>query len=196
MMPCCHIFVLHTLVALCVQSNCEWVNGNGNPYVKSAFDFRGISDYAPLLLYKSFTPDNTTADGMNIRIVITDDTVRVCINCCVCVCACNILSSQIVEVPDETFFVQLFLPGISPVWGSNMWSSVLIVDDGDGGVADRGYMEKMYAWEDIPALTAPDGLKGGLFGSEVAIGGPSGTILIAGAPGMPVSGLSSVGRVQ
>ena len=58
------------------QSNCEWVNGDGNPYSKSAFDFRAVSDYTPLRLDLVFDPAATN-DDQDVQIIVTDDTVRV-----------------------------------------------------------------------------------------------------------------------
>lgn len=51
------------------------MNADGDPYAKSAFDFRGVSDYTPLVLQMSFLPDNTTTDSIVVPVVITDDTV-------------------------------------------------------------------------------------------------------------------------
>jgi hypothetical protein len=103
---------------------------------------------------------------------------------------------QIVEVPDETFHVQLFLPAVQPTFGSNMWSRVLITDDGDGGVADKGYFEKFYAQDSLGAGVLSDPIRGAYYGSSVAIGGPLGSIMLVGAPGIEVSSQPSVGRVR
>lgn len=103
---------------------------------------------------------------------------------------------QILEVPDETFQVQLFLPGVQPSFVGNMWSRVLIVDDGDGGVADRGYFEKLYAQLDLGGGNVSDPLEGGYYGSGVALGGPAGQILLVGSPGLSPSGVAAVGRVR
>jgi hypothetical protein len=77
-----------------------------------------------------------------------------------------------------------------------MWSRALIIDDGDGGVAQRGYFEKVYAQDDLQAGGLSDPIQGANFGSAIAVGGPDGSIMLSGAPGITVSGFAHVGRVR
>ena len=97
------------------------------------------------------------------------------------------LRPQIIENPDETFHLQLYSPGVQPAFGGDLWARVLIVDDGDGGVGSRGYLEKLYS-EDTPEA-------GALFGYSVALGG-GGNFALVGSPHAAVAGNSSVGRVR
>jgi hypothetical protein len=59
------------------QSDCEWVGGDSTTLTKTAYDFRAVNDYAPLLLDLTFSPDNSTTVNtiMNLSVVITNDKV-------------------------------------------------------------------------------------------------------------------------
>ena len=101
------------------------------------------------------------------------------------------------EVPDETFQVQLYLPGVEPAYGSNMWSRISITDDGDGGVGVRGYYEKLYGQIDLGMGVYSDSIRGGLYGSSLALANTgSAILLLVGSPGVDVDNVASVGRVR
>jgi hypothetical protein len=95
--------------------------------------------------------------------------------------------AQVVENPDETFHLQLYSPGVQPTFGGNLWSRVLVRDDGDGGVLSRGYLDKLYA------QAVQD--EGSLFGAAVAMGA-AGTVALVGSPHSAVDGRAAVGRVR
>ena len=58
------------------QSDCEWVNGDGDKYSKSAYDFRAVNDYTPLFYPITFDHDVSLSSSQPVTIGITNDWVR------------------------------------------------------------------------------------------------------------------------
>mmetsp|Transcript_5343 Transcript_5343/g.9475 ORF Transcript_5343/g.9475 Transcript_5343/m.9475 type:complete len:3258 (-) Transcript_5343:1649-11422(-) len=88
----------------------------------SKYDFRAISDYAPIggqLVFEA------GAQQKEFQVVITDDDVN--------------------EKPDETVNLLLFSAGFRPIPGGDYWSTLTIEDDGDGGVGTHDSYEQVYA---------------------------------------------------
>eukprot|EP01029_Cantina_marsupialis_P008634 TRINITY_DN203986_c0_g1_i1.p1 TRINITY_DN203986_c0_g1~~TRINITY_DN203986_c0_g1_i1.p1 ORF type:complete len:1435 (-),score=493.90 TRINITY_DN203986_c0_g1_i1:127-4143(-) len=165
--------------ASCLQSSkstdeCFWISvADGvNP---SIYDFHGISDYAPWTELLSF-PTATTSKSVSIT--ITDD--------------------ERVEVPDEVFLVKLSSPGIIPMFGGKMWSSVLIHDDGDGGVGSQTTMAKLLPWQNDRTynpwgvINDSDNHYHAGFGESTDM---KGDIAVFGAPFETVDGVTSAGKV-
>lgn len=92
-------------------------------WIDSDFDYAGESDYASSVGELVFALSTDTILGFTI--VTTDDFV--------------------VEDPDETIMVRLSLPGVWPTLGGQLWSTVTITDDGDGGSGTRSYLEYLSA---------------------------------------------------
>ena len=77
----CGPFLHHDLPALVcndvVRLFREWVGGDSNRRVRSAYDFRAVNDYAPLRREISMSDASTSASAFPLSIVITNDQVRV-----------------------------------------------------------------------------------------------------------------------
>ena len=56
------------------------------------------------------------------------------------------------EFPDERINVRVIVPGIEPSWTGDLWTTVRIHDDGDGGVGFQSYYEILAAVEPQPIL--------------------------------------------
>ena len=97
---------------------CLWVPSNGKLTHAGIYDVLGLSDYAPV--YGSLAFGNNISSTV-IAAVITDD--------------------DVVETPNEFFNVRLLAPGFQPSFGGNLWSTVTIEDDGDGGIGTETYFD-------------------------------------------------------
>ena len=53
----------------------------------------------------------------------------------------TITNDGILEMPDETFMFWLYSPGVQPTFGGNLWSTMTILDDGDGASMLHGLRE-------------------------------------------------------
>ena len=62
----------------------------------------------------------------------------------------DIIDDDVLETP-ERFHLRLSLPGVWPLWRSSLWSSPLIVDEGDGAISSTLYAAHIEA-SDFPVL--------------------------------------------
>lgn len=53
----------------------------------------------------------------------------------------TLTADAVVESPAEAVHVRLSLPGMRPLWGGHLWTSLAITDDGDGGLDGKRYMQ-------------------------------------------------------
>jgi hypothetical protein len=102
-------------------------------WIDTQFDHVGLSDYAPESGELIFTPFQGTKQ---FEFYTTND--------------------HLVEFPDEVAMVRLSLPGIWPSYGGQFWSTVTIMDDGDGlaGTQLRLYHQKLYMADDVELQAA------------------------------------------
>ena len=98
--------------------DCKWTPSDGDAFTLSTFDFAGEADFA-----HHATEVDASAPVTSMPVFVTDDTI--------------------VEVPDETLHLRLWSPGMQPTFGSDLWATVTIQDNGDGGVGARTYYEKL-----------------------------------------------------
>ena len=165
------------------NADCLWIL---DPAVNniSTYDETGVSDYVPAAAELSFASGETVTE---IFISLTND--------------------HHVEVPDETFHLRLTLPGMVPSYGGSLWTTITIIDDGDGGHGGRDYFERLLppptdaAWKQSSAVdgksydppnapyasSAVDWME---MGSAVAI---DNSAVIVGAPRSEQSSLKNVG---
>ena len=99
--------------------DCKWTPSDGDAFKLSAFDFAAESDFSP-----HATEVNATGANTELSVYITDDTI--------------------LEVPDETLHLRLWSPGMQPTFGGDLWATLTIIDNGDGGVGARTYYDKLY----------------------------------------------------
>ncbi|TMW60197.1 hypothetical protein Poli38472_000239 [Pythium oligandrum] len=99
--------------------------GSSDPrslWIDAKFDYAGVSDY-------------TTATGeMFFDVDIVFQTFRV-----------STTSDFVVEDPDETVPLRLSLPGVWPSYEGNLWATLTIKDNGDGGSGTRSYLDFLTA---------------------------------------------------
>jgi hypothetical protein len=57
-----------------LQTNCEWISSDSNKRNRSAYDFRAVSDYAPLYLKLELA--DAAASATPLSIIVTNDQVR------------------------------------------------------------------------------------------------------------------------
>ena len=110
--------------------DCLWIPGDSKVYQPSSYDFGATSDYVPDWQVFSMDPSNGTSRLFRFDVVVTNDHTR--------------------EYPDESINLRLSVPGIEPIWNGSLWTTVLIRDDGDGGVGLSSYYEIMAADEPEP----------------------------------------------
>jgi hypothetical protein len=131
-------------------------------FVNTQYDFEGISDYDPASGELSF-PE--FGGMLSFDFKTTDD--------------------SLVEAPDEFAMLRLSLPGVLPTYGGNLWSTVTIVDDGDGMTTSplRAYTTKVYAGDDVnPPETWPSAMTAGSeFGFALGVDSTRGFAAV-GAP--------------
>merc|ERR1711871_799913 len=130
-------------------------------FVNTQYDFRGISDYDPASGELSFAPN---VGALSFSFKTTDD--------------------SLVESPDEVAMIRLSLPGVLPSYGSRLWSTVTLFDDGDGMSTSplRAYTSKFYAADDgPPEQWSSDMVAGSQFGYAIAVDATRG-FAVAGAP--------------
>jgi hypothetical protein len=99
-------------------------------WVDSQYDFYGISDYGPESGEITFTPESGSLK--QITVATTDD--------------------SLLEQPDEVAMIRLSLPGVWPSYGGGMWSTITILDDGDGVNVSplASYSQKIHIGADSP----------------------------------------------
>lgn len=120
-------------------------------WIDSDFDYAGESDYASSVGELAFVLSTDTV--LDFTIVTTDDFV--------------------VEEPDETIMIRLSLPGVWPTIGGQLWSTVTITDNGDGGSGTRSYLEFLSA--------GSSGQTGSQYSAAVSIFS-DGNLALVGAP--------------
>ncbi|KAJ0406519.1 hypothetical protein P43SY_001450 [Pythium insidiosum] len=130
-----------------------------------------------------FASDARARDLFGLSVAISKDTIIV-----------STTSDFVLEDPDETVPLRLSLPGVWPSYGGNLWATLTIKDNGDGGSGSRSYLDFLTAGQSSTAhqtdslfgaaeharLVAPDGNPGDLFGASIAL---SGEQIIVGSPG-------------
>ncbi|CEG49796.1 hypothetical protein L917_05299 [Plasmopara halstedii] len=121
-------------------------------WVNAQFDYAGTSDYSSSSGTLFFDSVDDVAHSFVVR--TTDDSV--------------------VENPDETLVLRLSLPGIRPSVTGDLWSTVTIIDDGDGGSGARSYLAHLNSKPSL--FHATNG-----FSSSVSIFG-AGNAAAIGAP--------------
>ena len=119
-----------------LADDCMWILDPAVGNI-STFDESAISDYVPDAAEMSFASGITVSP---LVVWLTNDAH--------------------VEVPDESFHLRLNLPGMIPSYGGSLWTTITIVDDGDGGHGSRDYFERLLpppaysAWEKKAAADA------------------------------------------
>ena len=131
-------------------------------WIDSQYDLEGLSDYASSS--GEFIYENE-AFSHSINVVINDD--------------------DLTENPDEFFNVRLSSPGMWPSSGGQLWSTVTITDNGDGGAGVQDYSDFLYASD--PSAAAQ-------FGVAVSID-DNRHIAAVGAPDTTVDGVMLSGAV-
>ncbi len=58
-----------------LQNHCEWVGGDSNRRVRSAYDFRAQNDYAPLRTELAMSDVSVAPSTHSLSVVITNDQV-------------------------------------------------------------------------------------------------------------------------
>lgn len=91
-------------------------------WIDARYDYAGLADYSTSSDEFFFDINENTK---SFAIATTDD--------------------YVLEKPDETITVRLSLPGIWPSAKGNLWSTVTINDDGDGGSGARASLEFLTA---------------------------------------------------
>ena len=110
--------------------DCLWIPGDSKVYQPSSYDFAATNDYVPDWQTFTMDPNNGTGAVFQYDVVITND--------------------HTLEFPDERLNLRLIVPGIEPVWGGDLWTTLAIKDDGDGGVGLSSYYETLSAHEPEP----------------------------------------------
>uniref|UniRef100_K3WAD2 Calx-beta domain-containing protein n=1 Tax=Globisporangium ultimum (strain ATCC 200006 / CBS 805.95 / DAOM BR144) TaxID=431595 RepID=K3WAD2_GLOUD len=116
-------------------------------WIDAQFDYAGVSDYA------SSTGELFFDNGDQTKTFTVSTT-----------------NDFVVEDPDETIMLRLSLPGIWPSVDGNLWATVTIKDNGDGGTGVRSNMDFLSA--------GPSGQTGSQFSASVRT-----LRAIVGAPG-------------
>ena len=124
-------------------------------WVDTQYDLEGVSDYVPISGEVVFSPEEFS------QTIIVETT-----------------GDYITETPDETIMVRLSLPGMLPSLGGQLWSTITIEDDGDGGSGIHDYSDILYASDPVAAAG---------YGKSVSIS-DSADIAIIGAPETTESG--------
>ena len=97
---------------------CLWLPSNGKSTHFASYDALGLSDYVPIYGPLSFEYGGNSS---TIDVIITND--------------------DIFESPNEMVNIRLLAPGFQPTFGGQLWSTVTIQDDGDGGVGTEVYFD-------------------------------------------------------
>lgn len=141
-------------------THCEFLSLPGLVGRKSGFDAAARSDFAPFhsVPFTLAADPSQPTSNVSIPITLTDDTI--------------------VEVPDETFHVRLSLPGFEPAFGGDLWKTVTVLDDGDGSVGSRGYVQRLFSAEE-PPLGAAFGAAVDMAGSVAVVGAPRTDLITA-----------------
>lgn len=129
--------------------DCKWIPSDGDGFTLSTFDFRGVADFSHHS-QELFWADEEFVQTVDV--IVTDDTV--------------------VEVPDETMHVRMWSPGMEATFGGDFWATVVIEDDGDSGVGNRTYFDKVYADDEDPPAGAQFGTAVELYGELAIVGAP------------------------
>ncbi|GLE06228.1 hypothetical protein PINS_up015470 [Pythium insidiosum] len=122
-------------------------------WIDATFDYAGLSDYE-------------TASG-ELLFDVNDVALTFKV---------NTTSDFVLEDPDETVPLRLSLPGVWPSYDGNLWATLTIKDNGDGGSGARSYLDFLTAGQSSTAHQTDS-----LFGVSVSIF-HDGNVAIVGAP--------------
>lgn len=148
--------------------DCLWSPSNSHAWTKSAYDFGATSDYSPLHEEVTIASDGVLPTTHAHDLIITND--------------------KILEQPDEAMHIRLWAPGFQPTLNGDHWTTVTIVDDGDGGQGTRSYYEKLFGADE-----AADVVPEAAFGASVAM---DGGVLLVSAPEEEVDSQPHAGSVH
>lgn len=119
-------------------------------WIDAQFDYAGVSDYASSVGELFFD----TGDQIQTFTVSTT-------------------SDFVVEDPDETIMLRLSLPGVWPSSNGDLWATLTIKDNGDGGTGTRSNLDFLTA--------GAAGQTGSQFGAAVSVF-DDGNVAIVGVP--------------
>eukprot|EP00948_MAST-09A_sp_MAST-9A-sp1_P001234 g1234.t1 len=96
------------------KGECMWIPSNSDVMFPSQFDFHALSDYAPDYAECEL---GANVASKTFNVIFNDDTI--------------------LEVPDEFINLRLLGPGIEPSFAGDYWATLVIQDDGDGGLGSE-----------------------------------------------------------